>query len=116
MKNSIIVTIVIIAMFGSIAQAASQQQIATYKWQSAIEDTTQRNAFRRMAMVKIVNDIPAGIKANIRGDSVEDFAAYTYRGVMDANDMGIIKNIIDPSFDNNPTPAGTKDANGNSVW
>ena len=114
MKHSIIATMIIIAMTGSIAQAASQQQEAKYKWQSNIPDVTQRNAFRRMEMVKIVNDISDGMKANIDGDSVSDWKAYEYRGVMDANDMGIIKNIINPMFDNNQTD--TKDANGNSVW
>ena len=117
MKNSIIAAIVIIAAIGNVAQAADARQIKQYKFHTeVIQDVQQRNAFRRMEMVRIVNDIPAGIKANIAGDSVEDWKAYEYRGVMDANDMGIIKNIIDPFFDNNPTPEGTKDANGNSVW
>ena len=115
MKNSIIAAIIIIAAIGNAAQAASPAQEASYKWQSGIEDVAQRNAFRRMEMVKIVNDIPAGIRANIAGDSVEDWKAYEYRGVMDANDMGIIKNIINPFFDNSPANH-SKDANGNSVW
>ena len=107
MKN--IFAIVIIAVSINAAQAASPAQEASYKWQSGIEDVTQRNAFRRMEMVKIVNDISDGMKANIKGDSVGDWKSYEYRGVMDANDMGIIKNIIDPFFDNNPS---TDD----SVW
>ena len=114
MKNSIIAAIVIIAAISN-AQAASPAQDASYKWQSNIEDVDQRNAFRRMEMVKIANDIPAGIRANINGDSVADWAAYQYRGVMDANDMGIIKNIINPAFDNSPVN-NSKDSNGNSVW
>ena len=110
MKNSIIAAIIIIAVSGNVAQAASKAQEASYKWQSGIEDVQQRNAFRRMEMVKIVNDISDGMKANINGDSVEDWKAYQYRGVMDANDMGIIKNIINPFFDNQPAN-DSKDAN-----
>ena len=114
MKNSIIAVIIIIAAISNVAQASSPAQDASYKWQSNIEDVQQRNAFRRMEMVKIVNDISEGMKANIAGDSVADWAAYQYRGVMDANDMRIIKNIINPNgsaFDE-----VQKDANGNSVW
>ena len=117
MKNSIIAAMIMVAMVGNIVQAASAQQIEQYKFHTTvIKDVDQRNAFRRMEMVKIVNDISDGMKANISGDSVADWKSYEYRGVMDENDMGIIKNIINPFFDNNPTPEGTKDANGNSVW
>ena len=116
MKNSIIAAMIMMAMVGNIAQAASAAQEASYKWQSNIPDASQRNAFRRMEMVKIVNNFSDGMKANVSGDSVSDWESYEINGVMDENDMGIIKNIINPFFDNNPTPEGTKDANGNSVW
>ena len=116
MKNSIIAAIIIMVMIGNIAKAASPAQIASYKWQSNISDTAQRNAFRRMEMVKIVNNFSDGMKANVNGDSVADWNSYKINGVMDETDMGIIKNIINPFFDNNPTTEGAKDANGNSVW
>ena len=73
----------------------SEAQRVSYKLHTTkIHNVKQRNYYRRMEMIKILMANGSELRSDIRRSKVSHWSRFSAVGIMDANDMIIIKRLV----------------------
>ena len=73
----------------------SEAQRAAYELHTTkIHNVAQRNYFRRMEMIKVLMGNSSELRSDIRRAKVSHWSRFSGVGIMDANDMMIIKRLV----------------------
>lgn len=89
-----IVAVLTFASRPEIVRGSEAQRAAYELHTTKIHNVAQRNYFRRMEMIKVLMANGSELRSDIRRAKVSHWGRFSGVGIMDANDMIIIKRLV----------------------